>query len=101
MSMSKHQYLLGKIAEEAAELAQRALKAQQYGVGEIQSGQPFTNLQRMKHELLDVLVWVGKLDDLTGDEPLGYDDVLHHAKLTHHGQEEMLELSRKCGMTRR
>lgn len=56
--MNVIQYFLGKIAEETAELAQRALKAQQFGLEEKQEGQELNNLQRMLDEYLDLIVTV-------------------------------------------
>ena len=54
MAMTNLQYLLGKLAEEAAEVAQIALKAQQFGLDEIKPGQPYTNAQRIEQELNDL-----------------------------------------------
>ncbi len=59
--MTNEQYLLGKLAEEAAELAQIAIKAQQFGIDEVFGGQevPLSNRERIEAELNDVLgiVW--------------------------------------------
>lgn len=51
--MTNVQYLLSKLAEEAAEIAQIALKAQQFGLDEIY--QVETNKQRTHKELNDLL----------------------------------------------
>lgn len=61
--MTRLQLLLGKIAEEAAEVAQRALKAQQFGLDEIQSGQDQTNTQRLKGELMDLRAVIEMVED--------------------------------------
>lgn len=53
--MTEIQYLLGKLAEEASELAQIALKTQQFGLNEQCPGLEFTNLQRIEQEFNDVL----------------------------------------------
>lgn len=52
--MQADQYHLCKIAEECAEVAQRALKAQQFGLGEVQPGQDLNNLERMVAEFHDL-----------------------------------------------
>ena len=54
--MNADQYHLCKIAEECAEVAQRALKAQQFGLGETQEGQAFNNLERLISEFHDLFV---------------------------------------------
>jgi NTP pyrophosphatase (non-canonical NTP hydrolase) len=50
--MNKVQYLLTKLAEEAAEVAQAALKAQQFGFHSEYNGE--TNLERLQTELNDM-----------------------------------------------
>lgn len=54
--MKQDQYFLCKIAEECNEVAQRALKAQQFGLGEIQQGQNLNNLERLVQEFYDLSV---------------------------------------------
>jgi hypothetical protein len=54
--MKADQYHLCKIAEECNEVAQRALKAQQFGLGEIQPGQNLNNLERLVGEFHDLFV---------------------------------------------
>lgn len=61
--MKKEQFLLLKLAEECAEVAQRAIKQVQFGRHEIQTGQPFTNGERLKQELLDLNVIVTILQE--------------------------------------
>ena len=48
-------HLLICLAEECAEVAQRATKALRFGLGETQPGQPLTNAQRLHYELCDLL----------------------------------------------
>lgn len=56
--MSRIQYLLAKLAEEGNEVGQRALKAQIFGVDEIEPGQLLNNALRLQGEFLDLLgVW--------------------------------------------
>lgn len=54
--MKPDQYHLCKIAEECTEVAQRALKAQQFGLGETQPGQGLNNLERLVSEFHDLFV---------------------------------------------
>lgn len=61
--MKRAQYLLGKLAEEAAEVSQIALKTQQFGLDEIRVGQPFTNAERIKQELNDLNAIIKMLND--------------------------------------
>ncbi|MBO6509736.1 MAG: hypothetical protein JJ979_14885 [Roseibium sp.] len=60
MAMKREQFLLVKLAEEANEVSQRALKAAQFGLDEVQAGQSETNEQRLQAELSDMygIVWM-------------------------------------------
>lgn len=66
--MHSDQYFLSKIAEEASEVVQRAMKAQQFGLGEVQTGQEFNNLERLVSEFHDLFVtfddFVSRIDDI-------------------------------------
>lgn len=57
--MTNEQYLLGKLAEEAAELAQIAIKAQQFGLEEVFGGEGnpdgLSNRDRIENEFNDVV----------------------------------------------
>lgn len=55
--MSAQQYILMKIAEEASEVAQRALKAQQFGVDQTEPGRDRDNAERLCDELTDLSIW--------------------------------------------
>jgi len=72
--MTREQFLLIKLSEECAEVSQRALKQIQFGINEVQEGNPFTNAQRLKSELLDLFCIVKILEDsqafeeFTGEE---------------------------------
>lgn len=54
--MNNEQYLLVKLAEEASEIAQIALKSVQYGLSERKEGQDLTNAQRLNSELSDLFI---------------------------------------------
>jgi len=61
--MNRLQLLLTKLAEECSEVAQRALKAQQFGLEEIQAGTSVNNADRLNEELGDVTAIVEMLND--------------------------------------
>ena len=60
--LTRYQYLLTKLAEEASEVAQIALKTQQFGADETCPGMNLTNTQRVHEELIDLLAIVGMLN---------------------------------------
>ena len=62
--MNVTQHLLGKLAEESAEVGQIAIKTQHFGFHEICPYQPFTNAQRIHQELDDQADIVEMLNDL-------------------------------------
>lgn len=64
--MTRIQYLLSKLAEEANEVAQIALKTQQFGANEVQPGQQYTNKQRTHLELDDLLAIINMLNEECG-----------------------------------
>ena len=51
--MTREQYLLGKLAEEALEVAHMALKCVQFGLAEVGPDQDLTNLARLNNEIVD------------------------------------------------
>lgn len=53
--MTREQHLLTVLAEECAEVAQRAAKAARFGMDEVQPGQDLNNKQRIEQELGDLL----------------------------------------------
>lgn len=61
--MNQLQHLLTKLAEEGAEVAQIALKTQQFGPNEVMPGQPLDNFERCHHELDDMLAIVEMLNE--------------------------------------
>ena len=66
--MNLQQYLLVKLAEEAAEVAQIALKAAHFGLSEVQPGTEVTNAQRIYAELNDVMAMVHRLTEVSNGE---------------------------------
>lgn len=55
--MNIQQYILTKIAEEASEIAQRALKASQFGINQVEPGQTESNAERLRAEVFDLGIW--------------------------------------------
>lgn len=65
MSMSYEQFLLLKLAEEASEIAQIALKTAQFGMLETIPGGTETNAERVHSELNDLHGIVSLLNEYT------------------------------------
>ncbi|HYH65426.1 MAG TPA: hypothetical protein VD866_12085 [Urbifossiella sp.] len=53
--MTRTEHLLTILAEECAEVAQRASKALRFGLAEVEPGQPLTNAQRLMREVNDLI----------------------------------------------
>lgn len=64
--MNLLQHLLTKLAEEGAEIAQIALKTQQFGPREVMPGQPLDNFQRCHLEIDDMQAVIELLNDQHG-----------------------------------
>ena len=73
--MNRLQLLLVKLAEEAAEVAHIASKAQQFGLEESCKNQPYTNAQQINHEIMDLITVVYMLND---EYDLGYVPCAEH-----------------------
>lgn len=69
--LDRAQFLLTKLTEECAEVAQRAAKQIQFGKEEVQDGQELNNAQRLRLEVNDLLnivvmlVEVGEIPTIT------------------------------------
>lgn len=61
--MNETEYLLTVLAEECAEVIQRITKALRFGLGEIQTGQPLTNRERINYEFSDLMGTFEMLED--------------------------------------
>ena len=68
--MNSDQYHLCKIAEECVEVAQLALKAQQFGLGKVQPGQEKDNLERLFDEFHDLFTTFNNFAVLVEKEPI-------------------------------
>ena len=93
--MTRTEHLLCIIAEECAEVAQRASKAMRFGLSEVQPGQPHTNLERMKHELTDLMATLQLLGrEIDFGHGIDFDGLVE-AKI---GKvEKFLKYSAECG----
>lgn len=54
--LNLEQYLLAKLAEECAEIAQMALKSSYFGLDEVKQGGDISNRQRLNSEIDDLLI---------------------------------------------
>lgn len=54
--MTKQQYLLAKLMEEAGEIVLAASKSLTFGIDEIKPGQDLTNKTRLKSEIEDLII---------------------------------------------
>jgi hypothetical protein len=63
--MNRTEHLLTIAAEECAEVAQRISKALQFGLDEIQPGQPLTNRERIRYEYSDLAAVLEMVDPAT------------------------------------
>lgn len=61
--MTREQYLLQKLQEEAAEVIQRASKVNRFGLLEVQPGQTENNRDRLRGELIDLFAVLAILLD--------------------------------------
>ncbi len=66
--MDLEQYYLCKIAEEASELAQIALKTQQFGLFEKHPDLTINNLHRLYSELYDLLITLREFSEFVDKE---------------------------------
>ena len=69
--MDRFQYLLTKLAEECTEVAQMALKCQQFGLEDVKPEQavPYTNAERLHSELNDLMASI----EMLNGKGLGYE----------------------------
>ena len=61
--MTRTQYLLCKLAEEASEVSKAALKAQQFGLNEVYPKTGLTNAERLTEEINDLIASLVMLAD--------------------------------------
>lgn len=70
--MNRNQFLLMKVAEECAEVSQRAIKSIQYGAEEVQQSSPSTNKaaetflsnrERLSEEVIDLFIMLSLVSE--------------------------------------
>jgi hypothetical protein len=94
--MNRTEHLLWVLAEECAEVAQRASKAARFGLDEVQPGQALTNEERLWQEMCDLCAVGEMLISLRGQGGLNRGDVdAKKAKV-----EKFLLYSAECGTYR-
>jgi hypothetical protein len=93
--MNRLQYLLTKLAEEASEVAQIALKTQQFGVFEVCPGLGCTNLQRINFEYNDLISIAELINKELGDAHLHPDKGMRDVKKEK--LEKYFQYSIECG----
>lgn len=94
--MNRTEHLLCVLAEECSEVEHRVSKALRFGLTEIEPGQPFTNAERITHELCDLSAVVGMLEDadlIDMGDPLYIDRRANKRERV----EKFLRYSEKCG----
>lgn len=95
--MTEWQHALVKLAEECSEVQKRALKAMQYGMDEVQQGQRYSNAERLRAEMNDLLSAMWRIEEMKLVPRNHHKQMeIHHHQKT--GKVEcFLELSRKLG----
>lgn len=96
--MTKAQFLLMKLAEECAEVAQRCSKQAQFGPDEIQKNQEHTNAERLRSELMDLCAIWKLLQGIGEIRPLEQDDLTWHFAMKKNKLRKYLALSAEKGM---
>ena len=92
--MTRTEHLLWILAEECAEVAQRASKAARFGLAEVQPEQDLNNADRLRDELTDLLAVAEMLND---DELIGCYDYATGKRQKREKVEKFLRYSAECG----
>lgn len=95
--MTEHDLHLVKLAEECAEVIQRVSKQLRFGRDEVQPGQQQANHERLRDELLDVLVAIRQLERSGQIEPITVHQVSVHEVRKQPQIAAMLKLSKAQG----
>jgi NTP pyrophosphatase (non-canonical NTP hydrolase) len=75
--MNVHQFWLLKLAEESAEVAQRCSKQMLFGHDEREGGIARPNHERLREELIDLMMCVKLCERLGIIYPIAYEDLQH------------------------
>jgi NTP pyrophosphatase (non-canonical NTP hydrolase) len=96
--MTIRQHLLLKLAEECAEVSQRALKQMQFGRDEVQKDQDKTNGERLREEINDVVSVVTMLIESGGISSITSEELLDAVNIKQFRIEKYLKYSQELGM---
>jgi len=96
--MDVTQWLLCKVAEEAAEVGQRAMKAQQFGIEEVQEGQGKDNLERLRLEVNDLILTYNILLNHLGHNIENFGPTKEEAITRYKKLHKFLQLSKSLNM---
>lgn len=99
--MTNVQYLLMKLAEEASELSQIAIKTAQFGLEEKFTNEDNTNQQRIFHEFVDVLGVMEMLLDETKMSVNDFNDIVTQQNINKKTEkvQKWRAYSQKLGLT--
>lgn len=96
--MTPVQYRLLKVMEECTEVAQRASKQMQFGGDQVEPGQPFTNAERLRAEVLDLRARLLSLELFNEIPDVSSKQVWEHFRhMATTKWATMCELSISCG----
>lgn len=93
--MTKEQYLLAKLAEECAEVAQMAIKCQHFGLYEQQNVETPYNIHRLHEEINDFL---GVLELMNDEIDFNFDGDYAAAKAKMQKVKKYAEYSKSLGL---
>src|ERR1700754_4538391 len=94
--MNSTEHLLSCLAEECTEVGQRVSKALRFGLSEVQPGQPLSNAERIRAELIDLMAIWGMLGNEGIVKGFSADDFAHvSAKMEK--VEKFMAYARECG----
>lgn len=97
--LTRYQYLLTKLAEEASEVAQIALKTNQFGPDSCDPRDQVTNTERIHKELIDLLAIVEMLNEEFSFNFATDSEETWYCKLAKKGKvNKYYRYSQDCGM---
>lgn len=96
--MTRTEHLLFIMAEECAEVAQRASKAARFGIFEVEPGQDETNLRRLGGEIADLYAAIQILmDEHNKGCTLSFGELSERMMAKREKVEKFLAYSQECG----
>jgi NTP pyrophosphatase (non-canonical NTP hydrolase) len=95
--MDNDQWRLHKLMEECAEVIHRASKQSLFGAMETEPGCDLPNCERLRGEILDVLVCIAMLENEGQIRPIAMDDVYFHHSNIRSKLDAMRARAVECG----